>query len=281
MRLLKIEQLCEPGSGLINEDAAGHNDFGAWVIDGATGLSGRTLTPSPTDSHWYSQWWQRYFHRHLDDGQPLSMLCAEGIARVAREYHDQWPEATPEDYPSAAGALARFSGDHLEYQIFGDAVLILRDEQGVQVIRDTSLNRLDDHVLSRMHRLMNVEGHSHAQARHHLLPQLKRNRALKNRPEGYWTLEFSVAAAQHGLQGRYRPSGRMQALLLTDGLSILLDSFQYCTAEELLDWVAGQGLRPVYERVRQLESSDPEMQAWARFKHSDDASGLFFEACLH
>lgn len=278
MRLLKIEQLCEPGSGVVNEDAAGYNDYAAWVVDGATGLSGRTLTEAPTDPHWYAQWWHQHLHRHLTDQPDLSKFCLDSIDLVAEHYLAQWPDATPHDYPSAAAAIVRFCHDHLEYQLFGDAVLLLRDRQGLQVIRDTRLNRLDDLVLSQMNRLINFEQHSHSVARHKLLPQLRAHRQLKNTMDGYWTLEFDRAAALHGLQGQYQPEGELEVLLLTDGLSILLDTFQYCSAEELISWVAEEGLRPLYQQVRTLEQADPKMEEFTRFKVSDDASGLYFVA---
>lgn len=278
MKLLKIQQLCEPGSGLVNEDVAGYNDFSAWVIDGATGLSGKTLTQNPTDPHWYAQWWHQHLHRNLRTESSLSNFCVAALEQVSEQFLRCWPQATPHDYPSAAATIVRFCHDRLEYQIFGDAVLLLRDRRGLQVIRDTRLNFLDDLVLSQMDHLINFEQYSHSAARDKLLPRLRAHRQLKNTHDGYWTLEFDPAAALHGLQGEYQADGKIEALLLTDGLSILLDTFQYCSAEELMDWVAEEGLRPVYEQVRAIEQADPMMRQFTRFKVSDDASGLYFVA---
>ena len=45
--------LCNQGTAKFNEDVVGINPFGAWVLDGATGLNGKNLVSTESDARWY------------------------------------------------------------------------------------------------------------------------------------------------------------------------------------------------------------------------------------
>ena len=58
--------LCNQGTAKFNEDVVGINPFGAWVLDGATGLNGKNLVSTESDARWYVQWWNRYLYKNIN-----------------------------------------------------------------------------------------------------------------------------------------------------------------------------------------------------------------------
>lgn len=57
--------LCNRGSADFNEDIIGLSPYGAWVLDGATGLNNRNLVSIENDVKWYVSWWNEYLYENI------------------------------------------------------------------------------------------------------------------------------------------------------------------------------------------------------------------------
>ena len=57
--------LCNKGSADFNEDIIGLSPYGAWVLDGATGLNNKNLVSNESDAKWYVNWWNKYLHDNM------------------------------------------------------------------------------------------------------------------------------------------------------------------------------------------------------------------------
>ena len=65
IKFIDYKLLCNKGSATFNEDVVGLSPYGAWVIDGATGLNGKNLISNESDAKWYVNWWNKYLHENL------------------------------------------------------------------------------------------------------------------------------------------------------------------------------------------------------------------------
>ena len=60
LKINDYKLLCNKGSADFNEDIIGLTPYGAWVLDGATGLNNKNLISNESDAKWYVNWWNKY-----------------------------------------------------------------------------------------------------------------------------------------------------------------------------------------------------------------------------
>ena len=103
--------LCNKGSATFNEDVVGLSPYGAWVIDGATGLNGKNLISNESDAKWYVNWWNRYLHANIHKEESLKDIVKIGVENIKNEYSTLLKDNKVEnlDFPSCAAAILKFS----------------------------------------------------------------------------------------------------------------------------------------------------------------------------
>ena len=85
MEIKVCDILCYKGSAKYNEDIIGVNPFGAWVLDGATGLNNKNLVSKKSDANWYVNWWNNYLHQNISKKSTLKEIMMDGIEKIKNE----------------------------------------------------------------------------------------------------------------------------------------------------------------------------------------------------
>ena len=78
LKINDYKLLCNKGSSNFNEDIVGLSSYGAWVLDGATGLNNKNLVSNESDAKWYVNWWNKYLHENMKRNDSLKEIIKDG-----------------------------------------------------------------------------------------------------------------------------------------------------------------------------------------------------------
>ena len=94
-----------------NEDKITIIDGAAWVLDGATGITGKRITEKETDALWYVEKINNYLIKNINSSKSLKDIMKSAIREVKESYitYDGYKNLDEVDYPCAAIALVRFN----------------------------------------------------------------------------------------------------------------------------------------------------------------------------
>lgn len=261
--------------GPYGEDLAGAAEGAAWVLDGATGVTGETYADAPSDAHWYVRRLDDYLRAHVaDDAVSLTDHVANAVASARDAFAELAPvgDLDRAAEPSATAALVRWTGDAVEYYVLCDSVLVLCSGGDVdRVVTDRRIAPFERENLDAAAHLRG-KGASASEARRRLTPALRTVRRLKNTPEGYPVLSLDPAGAREGLTGRFEAEDPT-AYCCTDGFARLVETY-----DAYPDWAAAvatlerDGLDAAVDRLRDIERDDPATETYPRLKPADDAT---------
>lgn len=278
---MKLLGAVTQGSGAINEDGYGYlgtaeDVSAAWVMDGVTGINGRNYLP---DSD--AAWLVGQAHRHLETFAALDRPLQEILSHLVGALIGDWEQATrgldmPENYdpPAACLILVKRYGQDWQAVRLGDSCLLAKAEATGALTYSASPNSTFDHWLSGEAAKRRSAGRLDITALlREFQPQLAAARKLRNTPGGYSILEAHPRAREFA---QYIDLGIPQELLLcTDGYYRAVDHYLQYSDEELIDAsAAAGGTEHVLKRIRAAENSDPDCQAFPRFKPADDATAV-------
>jgi hypothetical protein len=286
MKLTILDSTTDPGSAeRANEDAFGHNEHCAFVIDGATGLGGARLVSSEgSDAAWLAKSAAEYFSRSMSGTSEIRQAVEEfnGMAREA--VFGALPDRIIEAWalPTASFQMIRVVGGRVAAHGLGDCGLWLQDADGAFVAL-TPLHGSGAGEREKARKALEAIGglsNMGVGVRHpDVVAGLRLSRAEQNTEGGrVWTLGVNPRAGSqvvtHPINVRLPALG----LLVTDGLSALVDGYDTMTPEQLVSDVRCHGFDPVIAQLRNIERRlDPEGLQFPRFKQSDDATGVLFE----
>ncbi|MDG3438997.1 protein phosphatase 2C domain-containing protein [Nitrospirillum amazonense] len=268
--------ISDAGSTSANEDVAGHCGGWAWVIDGATGVSGATIE-GLSDAAWFARQVDGALRRRIPDGDGLptdTVLrqvvedCAQGYAQATA----RTPRARHER-PSAAFALLRRLGERLEMTTLGDCQIIHRDAGGQARLFGTSAIPVFEERTLAAARLALAEAPdlSPTGLWERVVGQLRTNRQFMNVDGGYWVLSTDTAALAH-VDRATIPVGNGPVALASDGFLRLIDMFGQATAEDFLGWDDQAKADAALRDLRRIEAMDDPHHGHLRLKRADDAS---------
>ncbi|CBH20520.1 conserved protein of unknown function [Acetoanaerobium sticklandii] len=265
-----------------NEDISYIGDSWAWVIDGATGLSGRNLLKDKTDASWFVYQWNEYLISNIKNYNfDLSTIIKLGIESIYDKYRflvkkEEDLLISPIDFPSATIALIRWNSNHIEYFLLGDCEILIQNGQTNLVhISDEALKPFDDKVIDLMTNEKIINGLTHDEARDKATSMLVEHRLMKNKPKGYWSLEFDDIAVDMAKKGKICLDQEAKCLLMSDGFSILFQKYLKVDKYKIINFVEKNGLVGCYNLLRDIESNDSECIRYPRLKKSDDSSAVF------
>jgi hypothetical protein len=184
--------------------------------------------------------------------EPLKDLVAGAITRVADSHTDTCNLAHP-GTPSSSLAVLREQGQHVEYLLLFDSVILLEGPSGMTVLTDRRVDAFaqQEHLATREHP---IGSQAHQGRVQELLAAQRRHR---NQPDGYWVAGAKPAAAYQAVTGS-RPLDQVsRAALLSDGVSCLVDLYAVTGWPELLDSMQQHGPAHVMSQVREVEEADP------------------------
>ncbi|MFC4171770.1 hypothetical protein ACFOYU_06840 [Microvirga sp. GCM10011540] len=268
-----------PGSR-INEDEAGLHGSYAWIIDGATGLSGGRLTAGATDAAWLA----RTIGQKLggvassaDVGEVFDWL-ETGVRDAFAEEAVQTADSEGHGPSACLGLLrvcARANGKILlEGGFLGDVVALVSSANGVVRWTDERAKPFERRTLA----ALAPGGHEPGQIPEAVRRQILENREQLNRPEGYWVVHPTRPWAGRELRFETEAAPDEPIVLATDGFMRLVDVFgAYSDASLHARLAAGEG-EDLMQELRELERSDPKAGVYPRVKIHDDATVLVIAA---
>ncbi|GAA0701360.1 hypothetical protein GCM10008904_07390 [Paraclostridium ghonii] len=279
MEIKVCDTLCYQGSAKYNEDIIGFNPFGAWVLDGATGLNKKNLISCKSDANWYVNWWNTYLHKNICEEITLKEIMTNGVKLIANEYYLKVDKDKIErlDTPSSSIAVIKFYDNKLEYFLLGDCSFHFKIDEEVFVIKDNSLCYLDRLVYNEMERLPNLVSLSFEEIKNSVMNTIISNRLKKNTKNGYWILDFDENAIENALNGFINVKDDINIMLTSDGFSCISDRYKNIEEYSLINEVQKHGVGHIYKKLRNIELDDFSTTRFPRFKVNDDSSCVYLE----
>jgi len=271
-----LEHLSLPGDpAKANEDAFGHGEKAALVIDGATPL-GDGLMPGPSDAAWIAQFGARRLMAHLQDGDGArkALRAALGDAQKSFEALRRHEPEEMWQMPCASMMLAVADEADVEFLWFGDcAALVKQADQPVIVVGETFDKRATEakraRALAKEKNLSPAAGLSRAE----FIGSLRSSRNRINSAND-WLFSPDVRAATHVSRRTMKIKSGSELLLLSDGFLALASDYGAYNVDSLMTSAFSKGLASLGEELRAIEAGDSGGDKFPRFKKSDDATAL-------
>ena len=267
--------ICHKGSGEYNEDIVRVCKYGAWILDGSTGLNKKNLISKESDAKWYVSWWDKYLYENINKDKSLKTIVCEGIENIKQEYLSTLAGIRLEklDMPSASVAIVKFYKDKVEYFLLGDCTIVINDTNENIILKDDGVCKFDNMIFEKMKKLNNNnKSLSVKDKKDILLPYIIENRLKKNSEEGYWILEFDELAVEKSMHDYISINDELKLIISSDGFSCAYDRYNIFSVENIIQIVEENGIEYVNDKVRKLEHEDKNGLIFPRFKESDDSS---------
>jgi len=277
-----IKYLSKQGSEIKpNEDKITIIDGAAWVLDGATGITGKRITEKETDALWYVDKINDYLINNINSSKSLKDIMKSAIREVKESYitYDEYENLDEVDYPCAAIALVRFNSKELEYYVMGDCTLIYKekDDNAVEIV-DKRIIELEEKILDSMVKVSREKEVSILEARKYCDNEVLDVRKMKNRINGYWILELNEEAIDNGLYGKIYISKEVSISLTSDGFSQYYDTFNLAKGySDFIDIVKETNIDDLYNNLYLSQEEDSQCNNYPRLKKRDDSSIIYFE----
>ena len=270
--------LCHKGSGEYNEDIVRVCKYGAWILDGSTGLNKKNLISKESDAKWYVSLWDKYLYENINKDKSLKTIVCEGIENIKQEYLSTLAGIRLEklDMPSASVAIVKFYKDKVEYFLLGDCTIVINDTNENIILKDDGVCKFDNMIFEKMKKLNNNnKSLSVKDKKDILLPYIIENRLKKNSEEGYWILEFDELAVEKSMHDYISINDELKLIISSDGFSCAYDRYNIFSVENIIQIVEENGIEYVNDKVRKLEHEDKNGLIFPRFKESDDSSCVY------
>ena len=283
------DRLCKGAKPDINEDTIGSHQLSenvghAWVLDGVTGLGEKEqITGYGTDSAWFSHRLSNYFQEF---DLPFR-FCSAHLAVILSELRSEYiinindiGELPAYSMPSASGLHVSWSpvanGLNLTGFWFADCIACLRPVRGTstQVFGELPREQSDPSFKRFIHDLHKSEQIDEKEVWNKSLERLRQRRSQMNTPDGYWIFGLEPKAAEHVKRNQITVSDTADLLLMSDGFSRLVDTYQHFNFDTLIDLACSEGLSALYDILRSIEENKENRSKFPRIKEKDDASAI-------
>ena len=272
-----LDTISLPGDPLKpNDDAFGHADNAAVVLDGATSL-GDPLMPGESDAAWLAHFGARRLIAHVRGGDAPEDALRHALADAQKSYTALRRRAPAEQWeiPFASMAFAFEAPDGFDFLWFGDcAGLLRRPDQSVEVLGDSMDSKAQES--QRAAKLAKEAGVAPIDAggnRIQFLPALRKARNRVNTGK-HWAFSPDPRAADFVARQDVAASKGAILLLASDGFLALVSDYGRYSAHTLMDKAIAKGLGILADELREIEDADPQGHKYPRFKKSDDATAM-------
>ncbi len=251
----------------------------AFVLDGASGVSGDKITDRATDVVWFVENIGQELRKGLHREDDVLKIIKNTVEIVAERYMQFAGSAEVADKPSTTLSLLRIRGEYLEYYSICDSEIVIRKKDGsVLHILDDRLTKLDNINFDRMRKIANEKGITLRAAFPYIKEYILYNRAQMNKPNGYAAIAHTTDGLESGLYGKVRLEEVQDALLYTDGFAEAYDLFRiYPSPAALLEEVSTKGIRAVLDNLFAAQEKDADCNRYARNKKRDDISAIYIK----
>ncbi len=271
-----LDTISLPGNPLKpNDDAFGHAEAAAVVLDGATSL-GDPLMPGDSDAAWLAHFGARRLMAHVRDGDAPLEALRHALADAKKSFEALRRHAPKEKWqtPAASMMFLADTADGFDALAFGDCVaLVQRPGNTVEVVGEAFDKKASES--RRVSELAKKAGLAPAGDlnRPEFITAL---RAARNRLNSgsHWAFSPDPQAADHAAQSRIAAPRGAIVLLASDGFLALASDYGRYTAHTLMDRAVARGLGILADELREIEDADPQGHKHPRFKKSDDATAV-------
>lgn len=254
-----------------------HGPFG-WIVDGATGVSGRRMTPGPSDAAWLAGTISANLASLAGDGIPVRSVLPLVEAAVAQAFRALQIHQVCSEHPGPSACLgligiaASQDGPRLEGAFFGDVAALVPTAEGIVRWTDERAKSFEARTLAALGSHAPSSGTITEMAR----LQIVENRRKLNRPDGYWAVhpELSWAGREITFETPLVPDAPI--VLATDGFMRLVDVFGAYTDDTLYNALASGEANRLMNELRDCEC-DLMAPARRRVKKHDDATVLVLD----
>lgn len=256
-----------------NEDTVFVNDYFGFVIDGATGLAGKTISPCQSDAQWFAYALRDYLVNALHSPQDIRTILADVLTNVNNDFNTFDGAENVPIKPSAGIAIYRIVGDFVEYFVLGDCSILFKTNEGNIIhYHSTDLEPLDKANIKLMQKRAIENNIDVVDAFPLIMEELQYVRNLKNKENGYYILSDNIDAVNHGIHGIIEKNKIQDILLTTDGFSQIFDLFKAYNKAELFEALKTKNLEDIYAELYALQEQDKKCNNHPRFKTRDDAT---------
>ncbi|MBV9903948.1 MAG: protein phosphatase 2C domain-containing protein [Alphaproteobacteria bacterium] len=274
-----LDTISIPGDPLKpNDDAFGHADNAAVVIDGATSL-GDPLMPGESDAAWLAHFGARRLIAHVKDGDGPRDALRHALADAEKSFLALRKRAPKENWeiPLGSMAFAYETKGGFDWLWFGDcAALVQRPGAPIEILGDSFESK--GREAERARKLAKETGLAPASGanRPEYLPALRKARNRANTGK-HWAFSPDPRAADFVGSARVTAPRGTHALLASDGFLALVTDYERYTPDTLMDRAIAKGLGILADELREIEDADPQGHKHPRFKKSDDATALLLK----
>ena len=275
-----LDTISLPGDPLKpNDDAFGHADAAAVVIDGATSL-GDPLMPGDSDAAWLAHFGARRLMAHVKDGDGPQDALRHTLTDAEKSFTALRRRAPAENWeiPLASMAFAFEAADGFDFLWFGDcAGLLQRPDKSVEVLGDSMDSKAkESQRAARLAKEAGVAPISSGGNRIQFLPALRKARNRVNTGK-HWAFSPDPRAADFVARTSVAAPKDTILLLASDGFLALVSDYGRYTAHTLMDKAIAKGLGILADELREIEDADPQGHKHPRFKKSDDATAVLLK----
>jgi hypothetical protein len=290
-----VDTVLDSGSS-VNEDRYTVLDSAAWVLDGTSGFSDRSITSHPeSDGVWFVETVDAFLREHVHDDESLEEIIAGAIEHTAHALVkeidiDPTISLSPpgvedaakiEEMPAATIALVRWDDekDTLEYYSLGDSAVLVQTTTGVVDYHDQVGPELFDKVLrGKVAEYLETNPDATVEElRAELRTHIRDNRRYREVPGGFWCLGLNPVSASQGLNGEYDLSGVATVTLFTDGFTQAMGVFDlYEDWHSVVEAIERDGVDEVLAGLREAQQTY-DIGERPRLKPMDDVAIVYLD----
>lgn len=277
--MVTVEQFTHRGIHFLNEDALVINERAATygVLDGVSSIVPYLSDKKETGGYIAAQAVKNYFES-LDRVEQLT----EHVAAANQKLRELMLQANinmkkKDGLWGTALALVRIQEDRVEFIQTGDCMILAVYQDGeVRPLTWRQVAHLESPAIAKWEEGVN-KGLSNQKDLHGtVIDIIRENRFQSNTNGGYGVLNGEAHAVDFLEYGKINRSRLKDVILLSDGLfwpskDVPIDrSYWDYTAQRILE----KGVEQYAHELLEIEEADPECLRHARFKKSDDKTGM-------
>jgi hypothetical protein len=234
------------------------------------------LMPGRSDAAWLSSFGARRLMAHLRNGDSPRSALRHALADAERSFAGlrRRPPQAMWEMPLASMILCVPNAAGFEALWYGDCVALVQTPDGATAMVGTAAEMKAGEA-SAAERFLDRTGLAPVEAlkRAEYRGLFRSGRETVNSAAGAWLFSPVAAASEHVAHRTVAAPAGSLALLASDGF-LALAGYEARDAAALVQAACDDGLAALGERLRAVETGDPEGRAFPRFKSSDDATAV-------
>ena len=260
---MDYEQILNKGSRDTNEDLCQviPEQEIAWVIDGTSGVSDKTLFPdAPSDGRWFVNRINSHMLSRINDSMSLTNLVRYGIRETTldavnemsysghprrMQFDDIDDTLSTLDLPAATIAVVDWSGMTVDIFTLGDSGVVVSKSNGTTHVIQGDPKQFE----------MKVDEDDLSDDKY--MEKIRDIRKRQQIPGGYWVVGFNPIAADFAVEEKYYDQGISSILLTTGGFTTIVNEYGiYDEWSDVIDETRNTSLQTLVKELREYEQKN-------------------------